>query len=213
MEGLYAVTDRRFYRGRALEEVIREWLSGGVRCIQLREKDLNTRELLEMGAIIRRMTREAGALFIVNDRVDIAAVLDADGVHLGQEDLPVGDARQILGPHRLIGVSTHSVEEAREARRLGADYIGLGPMRPTTTKTNTHPVVGVEGLRAVRRTVHLPIVAIGGIEVSDAEDLVAAGADGLAVIRGLLDTDDIAGRAREFVRSIARGRKRRGEGE
>ncbi|MBX6394111.1 MAG: thiamine phosphate synthase [Alicyclobacillaceae bacterium] len=207
--GLYAVTDERFYRGRTLEEVARAWIAGGVRCIQLREKSMNARELLEAGRLLRRLTREAGVLFIVNDRADIAAALDADGVHLGQEDLPVSAARQILGPDRIIGLSTHSVEEAVEAEKQGADYIGLGPVKATATKTDTRPVVGIEGLRKVRRAVRLPIVAIGGIETADAEALGEAGADGLAVIRGLLDTEDIAERARQFVRLFERGRARR----
>lgn len=209
--GLYAITDARFYRGRTLEEVARAWIAGGVCCIQLREKDMTGRGLWEAGRLLRDLTREAGVLFIVNDRVDVAAAVDADGVHLGQEDLPVEAARKILGPDRLIGVSTHNVEEAVAAERAGADYIGFGPVKPTATKADTRPAVGVEGLRAVRRAVRVPVVAIGGIQVEDAEDLASAGADALAVIRGLLDTDDIVGRTREFVHNFHRGLARRGE--
>ncbi|ADG06508.1 thiamine phosphate synthase [Kyrpidia tusciae] len=209
IHGLYAITDRRFYRGRSLEEVAGDWLAGGVTCIQLREKDLNTRELLEAGRVLRRMTRAAGALLIVNDRVDVAMALDADGVHLGQGDLPIRAAREILGEGRIIGVSTHNVEEAREAAIQGANYIGVGPMRATTTKTDTKPVVGIAGLRRIRQAVDLPIIAIGGIRLEDAEELAAAGADGLAVIRGLVDTEDILERAKAFVQAILRGRQRR----
>ena len=159
---LYVITGQSFLKGRRLEDVIAAAIRGGADTIQLREKDLNGRELLAAGQLLRRVTRELGARLIVNDRIDVAKAVDADGVHLGQGDLPIEVARAILGPDKIVGLSTHNVEEAVAAERAGANYIGLGPMKPTTTKLDPEPVVGPSGVREVRRHVRLPIVAIGG---------------------------------------------------
>jgi thiamine-phosphate pyrophosphorylase len=188
---LYVITGNAFLNGRSLEEVIRKVISGGADCIQLREKDVSTRELLEMGSVLRRITRENGVPFIVNDRLDIALAVEADGVHLGQDDLPIEAARKIMGPHKIIGISTHDVKEAVAAERAGADYIGLGPVKATQTKLDAEPAIGVEGIREVRRHVSLPIVAIGGIKQGDVADIIRAGATGVAVISAVIGADDV----------------------
>jgi thiamine-phosphate pyrophosphorylase len=207
---LYCVTGHAFLRGRRLEDVIGAAIRGGADCVQLREKDFNGRELLETGRLLRRLTREHGVTFIVNDRIDVARAVEADGVHLGQNDLPIEVARDILGPGKIVGLSTHNVREAVEAERVGADYIGLGPMRETTTKLDTEPVVGPAGLAEVRRHVRLPIVAIGGIREQDMAEIIRSGADGVAVISALIGADDVEETARRMRRIVDVERGRRG---
>jgi thiamine-phosphate pyrophosphorylase len=198
---LYVVTGDKFLKGRPLEDVIRAAIAGGADCIQLREKDYTGRELLEAGHLLRRITRETGARLIINDRIDVAKAVDADGVHLGQSDLPIEVAREILGPHKIVGLSTHNVEEAVAAERAGADYIGLGPMKPTTTKLDTEPVVGPQGVKMVREHVKLPIVAIGGIKQEDVAEIIRCGANGVAIISAIIGAEDVQGAA-QAIRSI-----------
>ena len=198
---LYVITGQAFLKGRRLEDVIAAAIRGGADTIQLREKDLNGRELLASGQLLRRVTRELGARLIVNDRIDVARAIDADGVHLGQNDLPIEVARAILGPDKLVGLSTHNVEEAVAAERAGANYIGLGPMKPTTTKLDTEPVVGPIGVREVRRHVKLPIVAIGGIKQEDVAEIIRSGANAVAIISAIVGSDDVEAAARN-IRSI-----------
>ncbi len=143
-----------------------------------------------MAAVLCPLVQKGGGIFIVNDRVDVAKAIGADGVHLGQEDLPLADARAILGPGKLIGISTHTLAQAVEAESGGVDYIGFGPIFPTATKENPGPVVGVDGLREVRARVRIPVVAIGGITAKNAGDVRAAGADGVAVVSAVLAAAD-----------------------
>jgi thiamine-phosphate pyrophosphorylase len=141
----------------------------------------------------------SGASVIVNDRVDVARIAGAAGVHLGQEDLPADDARRILGPDATIGVSTHTAQQALAASKLPVDYIAVGPVFPTTTRKNPSPAVGIEALQAITRSVPKPVVAIGGITLENCGLVYAAGADSVAVIRGLLDAPDVAARVREWL--------------
>lgn len=198
---LYVITGHAFYKGRRLEDVIGAAVRGGADCIQLREKDYTGRELLQAGHLLRRITREAGVRLIINDRIDVAKAVDADGVHLGQDDLPIEVARDMLGPDKIVGISTHSVAEALAAERAGANYIGLGPMKPTQTKLDTEPVVGPSGLLEVRRHVQVPIVAIGGIKAEDTAEIIRNGANAVAVISAVVGADDVEGAART-IRSI-----------
>jgi len=195
---LYVITGHQFLGGRSLEDVIRAAILGGADCIQLREKHYSGRELLEAGHVLRRVTREYGAKLIINDRIDVARAVDADGVHLGQGDLPIEVARDILGPDKIVGLSTHNVSEAVAAERAGANYIGLGPMKPTTTKLDTEPVVGPAGVREVRAHVTLPIVAIGGIKREDVAEIIRNGANGVAIISAIIGAEDVQGAAREM---------------
>jgi thiamine-phosphate pyrophosphorylase len=151
-------------------------------------------------AALRELTAELGGLFVVNDRCDLALAVDADGVHLGQGDLPIAVARRLLGPDRLIGVSTHRPEQVTQATLEGADYLGYGPIFGTATKPDHEPVVGVEGLLAVRRLTLLPIFAIGGITLDVVDRIKEAGADGVAVISAVTGAPDVAPAAASFVR-------------
>ena len=204
---LYVITGQAFLRGRRLEDVIAAAIRGGADTIQLREKDYSGRELLEAGHLLRRVTRELGARLIINDRIDVAHAVDADGVHLGQGDLPIAAARAILGPDKIVGLSTHNVEEAVLAERAGANYIGLGPMKPTQTKLDTEPVVGPSGLREVRRHVQLPIVAIGGIKQEDVAEIIRSGANAVAIISAVIGSDDVEGAARAIRTLVDAERK------
>ena len=170
--------------------------------IQLRDKGGDLRRLYDEALAIRNLCRHHGALFIVNDRLDLALAVEADGVHLGQEDLSPRLAHPLLRPGMLLGVSTHSVEEAREAEAAGADYIGFGPIYPTETKEKTRPVVGIEGIRAVKAAVKVPLLAIGGITLARIPAVMAAGADGVAVISAIVGSQDITGTCRAFLQAI-----------
>jgi thiamine-phosphate pyrophosphorylase len=189
-------------------------LAGGARLIQLRDKEASAKELLDAARACLKLTRAAAATLIINDRVDVALAADADGVHLGQDDLAVDEAREILGPDKIIGLSTHSLEQARRALDTSANYLAIGPVFPTTTKENPDPVVGLELVRAVRALTQRPLVAIGGITPERAPEVIAAGADSVAAISALYPlTDlhdlaskpDIAGRVRVFVKSLSSG--------
>ncbi len=152
---------------------------------------------------LRQAATEVGALLIVNDRCDLAMAVDADGVHLGQEDLPIAYARQLVGPDKIIGLSTHTIAQVREVITGEPDYIGFGPIFSTSTKTDHDPVVGLEGLRAVRSLTTLPLFAIGGITAERSREVMAAGADGVAVISAILTAPDLGAAIRNFQQSLA----------
>ena len=160
-------------------------LDGGASFIQLRDKEASGRELLDQTIACLKLTREAGATLIINDRVDVALTAGADGVHLGQDDLSVDEAREILGEDKIIGVSTHSIDQFRAALETSANYIALGPVFPTLTKENSTPVVGLELIREARKLTDRPLVAIGGINLGRAPEVIALGADCVAVISAL----------------------------
>lgn len=202
LSGLYLILDPAVAGSCSLADIVSKALDAGVRLFQLRMKTSETQTLYEMAAVLCPLVQKCGGTFIVNDRVDVAKAIGADGVHLGQEDLPLADARAILGPGRLIGISTHNLAQAIEAEAGGADYIGFGPVFPTATKENPDPVVGVDGLREVRARVHLPIVAIGGITSKNAADVRAAGADGVAVVSAVLAASDPKAAIAELLRAI-----------
>jgi thiamine-phosphate pyrophosphorylase len=181
---LYAITDRQ-WSNCTHEEIVRMLLDGGASLIQLRDKEASGRELLDQAIACLKLTREAGATLIINDRVDVALTAGADGVHLGQDDLSVAEAREILGEDKIIGVSTHSIDQFRAALETSANYIALGPVFPTLTKENTAPVIGLELVREARKLTDRPLVAIGGINLGRAPEVIEAGADCVAVISAL----------------------------
>ena len=195
----YAIIDPARSGGRRPAMVARDLLSAGVRLIQLRDKNSSSRQLYETCLELKELLRDSGCTLIVNDRADVARAVDAGGVHLGQNDLPVEMARRILGPEKWIGCSTCVVSQVIEADRSVADYIGFGPIFPTASKDDADPVVGLEGLRAARQVTRKPLVAIGGITLQNARQVLAAGADSVAVIGDLLSVPDIRARAREFL--------------
>lgn len=184
---LYLVTDQELSENHDTPRTVEEALQGGVDIVQLREYSLTDSVLLDMARKIRERTRAHQALFIVNNRPDIAKLSDADGVHLGQDDLPVSEARKILGPGRLIGVSTHSMDQAKKAVKDGADYIGVGPVYPTQTKKNVVPPVTLDYVRqAAEAGLPIPAFAIGGIKLHNVEEVLKAGARRVAVVTGIV---------------------------
>ncbi len=202
---LYAIVDAAQIGERTPVAVAEVFLSAGVRLIQFRDKRASSRALHETCREIRGRAREAGALFIVNDRPDVALTADADGVHVGQEDLSVELARQLLGATKLIGCSTHSSAQIVQANRTSADYIAFGPIFPTLSKERPDPVVGLDGLREARKATRKPLVAIGGVTLENARAVIEAGADSVAVIRDLVAAEDPAVRVREFLKLLGEG--------
>jgi thiamine-phosphate pyrophosphorylase len=206
---VYLVTQESRSAGRSTREVVEAAVAGGVDVVQLREKGRTARERYRLGRALRERTREAGATFLVNDRVDLAQAVDADGVHLGDEDLPVEAARELLGPDGVVGRSVSFVDDARAAERAGADYLGVGAVYPTDTKADIDDdeyAVGPERVAEISDAVDVPVVAIGGITVETASEVVAAGADGVAVITAITREDDPEAATRTLGAAVERGR-------
>jgi thiamine-phosphate pyrophosphorylase len=197
---LYAILDPEQTKGRSPESVLRELLQGGVTLLQLRGKTMAPREFFELARRVRSETRAHGCQLIVNDRVDIALACDADGVHLGQEDLPFTSGRKLMGD-KIVGISTHDIDQAKQAEQSGADYIGFGPMFGTTTKATGYSARGIEMLRQIRAAVKLPIVAIGGINEQNVREVWQAGADSAAIISDILAADDVAAKVKRILAS------------
>lgn len=196
---VYALTDAQL-SGRSHAEQVELLSLGGASLVQLREKRLPALEFFEQAKAAVTVAERSGVRLIVNDRVDIALAVGASGVHIGQDDLPPQAARKLLGPTAILGYSTHNVDQALEAVKLPIDYLAIGPIFQTTTKTDTFPILGLEGLRAVRRVIgDFPLVAIGGITHANARDAIAAGADSVAVISALLSDPN---RITELTRSL-----------
>jgi thiamine-phosphate pyrophosphorylase len=202
---LYVILDRTVARGRDLETVLEAVISGGCRMVQLREKEWASGRLLPLAEALRERCRRADVTFIVNDRVDLALAVDADGVHLGQDDLPPRAARPLLRRSMILGRSTHSVAQARTAQTDGADYVAVGSMFPTTTKSDFE-LVGPELVRLTRPHVRVPLIGIGGITVENVADVIGAGADGVAVISAVCAAPDPAAATRRFLDAIRRAR-------
>ena len=195
---LHVLTDREWSRGRDMLSVASAALDGGATVIQLRDKIASTRVLIEEGLALRALTRERGALLIVNDRVDVALAVEADGAHVGQDDMPAGLARRLLGLDRILGVSAANMEEADEAVAGGADYVGVGPIFPSLGKADAGPATGGELLTELARRYTTPLVAIGGITAENATEVVRAGACGVAVITAVVYAEDITAASRQL---------------
>ena len=191
---LYAILDPEQTRGRPAQRVLAALLEAGVSILQLRVKSLPPVDFLELAKQARAVTRAHGCKLIVNDRVDIALACGADGVHLGQDDLPLSAGRKLMG-QKIIGISTHDLDQARAAERAGADYIGFGPMFGTRTKATGYEARGPEMLQQIRRAVTLPIVAIGGITEANVQEVWQAGADSVAIIGDVLQDNDPGAKA------------------
>jgi len=208
---LYVVTERKLTGGRPLLEVVEESLAGGATIVQLREKDISTRAFLELAFRVKEVTRRHGATFIINDRVDVAMAAGADGVHLGQDDMPLELARRMMGRQAVIGISVSSVKEAVTAAEGGADYLGVSAIYSTPTKTDA-PAIGLGGLREIRKAVRLPLVAIGGIHLGNAADVIRAGADGIAVVSAIMSAADPRRAARALLEEVKRAKDSSGRG-
>jgi thiamine-phosphate pyrophosphorylase len=202
---LYVVLDRTVTAGRELGDLLDAVIAGGARMVQLREKTWPSGRLLPLAERLRERCRTAGVTFVMNDRVDLAVAVEADGVHLGQDDLPPRRARPLLRPGMILGVSTHSVEQARRAQADGADYVAVGAMFPTPTKPDFE-LVGPALLRAVRPEIRVPLVGIGGITPANVGEVIRAGADGVAVISAVCAAADPAAASADFLDAIRRAR-------
>ena len=199
---LYLVADAEFVGGRNLVTLIEEAVRGGVTIVQLRGKDLPFGDFLDLARKVHDVLKKRRVPLLINDRMDIAQACGAAGVHLGQEDMPPAFARKMLTEGTIIGNSVNTLAEALEAERAGADYVGLGPIFPTTTKITSLPVVGTEGIRAVKGQVQIPVVAIGGITVQNAPSVREAGADGIAVVSSILGSDNVRKAARQLKKAF-----------
>lgn len=199
---LYVITDRVIGHGRSHALIARLAVAGGADTIQLRDKTMSCSEILTEALTIREITRQTGRLFIVNDRIDIALAAGADGVHLGQDDLPVRAARKIVPGDFILGVSVRSVADALSAESAGADYVALSPVFSTTSKDDAGPGHGLSLLREICSTVSVPVIAIGGIGLHNVGSTIRAGAAGAAVISSVVGADDIEGAARRMKSSI-----------
>ena len=202
--GVYGITAEKFSNGRSNVEVVRAMLAGGIRIIQYREKrpHKSFAMMVEECRAIRSLTREAGALFIVNDYPSLALLTHADGVHVGQDDLPMGDVRQLIGPDKLIGLSTHNPQQAEAAVRSGADYIGVGPLFTTLTKDDVCAPVGLGYLEHAVRTCHLPFVAIGGIKEHNLAEVLARGVKTVCLVTEIVGADNITATARRLQDAV-----------
>jgi thiamine-phosphate pyrophosphorylase len=206
---LCVITDRSLSRGRGFEAVVTAALEGGAQMIQFRDKELSDGEFYHVAMRLRELTRRADALLTIDDRVDVALAVDADGVHLGERDLPLPAARELIGPDKILGASARTADGVRLAQQAGADYLGLGAMFPTRTKGDAIHV-GPGRLRQLRPSIHIPILAIGGITADNVDAVIRAGADGVAVIRAVVSADDIAAAAESIIREVHKARAEMG---
>ena len=196
---LYIILDPSVCPARPLIDVLIASAEAGATLFQYRNKTASMKEVYHEALQLRQAAAKAGVLFIVNDRCDLALAVDADGVHLGQGDLPLDLARKVMGPDKLIGISTHNPEQVREASAWKPDYLGFGPIFTPGSKLDHDPVVGLKGLRAIRTLTSLPVFAIGGIQIGQVGDVMEAGADGVAVISAILKAADIREAVRTFL--------------
>ena len=203
---LYLVTDRKLSRGRTNIEIISAAVEGGATIVQLREKELDTRAFYEQGLKVKAILDARHIPLIINDRIDIAMALDADGVHIGQEDMPLNVARKLLGPEKIIGVSVINPREAQTAEAGGADYLGLSPIFVTATKPELTNQIGLEGIPPIRRAVRIPLVGIGSMNETNAYDAISAGLDGVAVISGIVSRENVREAARMIKAEVMRAK-------
>jgi len=200
---LYLITDRRLSAPRSVENVVRAALRGGITAVQLREKECATRDFVELARALKAILTPAGVPLIINDRVDIALAAGADGVHIGQSDTEYCEARRLLGPDAIIGLSVETLEQAERAASLDADYLGVGPIFVTPTKPDAAPPCGIGGLAAIRRASRHVLVAVGGIHRDNAAAVIRAGADGIAVVSAICADPDPERAARELRAAIS----------
>jgi thiamine-phosphate pyrophosphorylase len=204
---LYLVTDRGLARGRAILEIVTAAVDGGVTVVQLREKDCSTLDFIEQALTIKEFLKNRGVPFIINDRIDVAQAVNADGVHLGQTDMPLEMAKRILGNSMMIGISVESLADAIEAEKGGADYLGVSPIYTTPTKIDTAPALGLEGLKKIREAVKLPLVGIGGLNRENSAEVIRSGADGVAVVSAIVAADDPQAAANDLKQVIKEARQ------
>ncbi|MBC8441914.1 MAG: thiamine phosphate synthase [Deltaproteobacteria bacterium] len=199
MKGIYLVTDQKACQGKSLESVVLDAIKGGVSCVQLREKDTSIRLFLKKALGLKSILKRAKIPLIINDRVDIALAAKADGVHLGQSDMPYEYARRLMGPGAVIGLSVETWEDVQKAQDLDVDYLGVSPVFSTPTKTDTKTPWGLEGLEKIRRYSRHPLVAIGGLGASNVQNTIKAGADAIAVVSAICSANDSFDATKQLV--------------
>jgi thiamine-phosphate pyrophosphorylase len=195
---LYLVSDKDMLKDKDLIESLEEAILGGITILQLREKDDSTLDFYEEAIKVKQLTKKYNIPYIINDRLDIALAVDSDGVHLGQGDMPLNIARRLLGPDKIIGVSAHTIEEALKAQTGGADYIGVGAIFNTSTKKDANSVT-IVSLEEIKKSVNIPVVAIGGINYSNAKEVIGTGIDGIAVVSAILGEENIRDASKELM--------------
>jgi thiamine-phosphate diphosphorylase len=205
---LYLVTDSRLHKGYSVLDQVRLALQGGIRIIQLREKELTERDFIKLASEALKLTRSYNAFLIINDSVEIARAAGADGLHLGQEDMSLKEARKILGNDIVIGVSVKTIEETLQAQHDGADYVAVNGVFPTATKEDLGYLPGLEGVTMIRRAAGLPVIGIGGINLQNCCSVIEAGAHGIAVVTAITMSDDIPRTCQAFFEQMARSKER-----
>jgi thiamine-phosphate pyrophosphorylase len=209
MKGLYFVTDRGLCGAKPLADVVLQAIRGGAVCVQLREKEVSTRFFIEEARRIKTLMAAFGVPLIINDRLDVALAVGADGVHVGQSDMPYEIARRLMGPKAIVGLSVETWEDVEQAQGLDCDYLGVSPVFATPTKTDTKEPWGLEGLARIRAFSRHPLVGIGGLNAGNAEAVIMAGADGVAVVSAICTATDPRAASREFSDIIASALARR----
>jgi thiamine-phosphate pyrophosphorylase len=199
--GLYFITDRNLTNKTIISDAISA-INAGVKIIQYREKELSTREMYQEAKVIREITKDKGTILIINDRIDIALAVNADGVHIGQDDMPFEIAKEILGADKIIGLTVHNVDEAIVAEKLGADYLGVSPIFSTTTKKDAGKPAGLELIKKIKENVKTPLVAIGGINYDNIDEVLKVGIRNVAVISAIVTKDDVENECSKFIRKI-----------
>lgn len=206
---LYVVTDAQLSRGRSHREVTEAAIRGGATIVQYREKNASTRQMIDEALELHDLCRAHGVPFIVNDRVDVALAVDADGVHVGQDDMPASLARKLIGPDKILGVSAENAEQARAAVAESADYVGAGAIFVTATKADANKPINIAGLLKIARACTIPMVGIGGINASNAASVIRTGADGIAVVSAIVSADDVERAAQELREIVEKAKANR----
>lgn len=203
---LYLVTDRALSKGRSLLEIIKSAVEGGVTIVQLREKDCSTREFLKIAQEVKDLCSPLGVPLIINDRVDIALAVGAEGLHIGQSDMPYEIARKLMGPSAIIGLSVENVQDALNAEKIDVDYLGLSPIYSTPTKIDIHHELGLEGIREIRKISRHPLIAIGGVNIHNTAEIIAAGSDGIAVVSAICSAEDPRSASQKLLAQVKLGK-------
>ena len=204
---LYVIIDRRMIKGKSSIRVTREAITGGATAIQLREKEMESRDLCHLASSLKKVAKKKKALFIVNDRIDIAQAVDADGVHLGQEDLPIKLARKLLGGNKIIGATVRNLPQALKAQREGVDYLSLGPIFPTRTKQGLPPPRGLKAIIRIKKKIKIPLIAIGGINKNNVASVIRTGVDGVAIVSAVIRAENVREATRELLSRIREAKK------
>jgi len=195
---LYLVTDRGILRGRDIFQAVEDAIKGGVTLVQLREKDVSSLDFYNIALKMTDIARHYNVPLIINDRLDIALAVDADGLHIGQEDIPIEVARRLLGKSKILGYSVSSVEEAIHGQKNGANYLGAGPVYPTGSKADANAPIGIHGLKKIKESVNIPVVGIGGINITNINEVKSSGIDGISIISGILGKSDIKAASKDL---------------